>query len=160
METDFEDKFVLKYGALEQDFEELQADTQEVVNQLQKVKEAKLILRAEVRFLQSRAKMLKESASSSEGKFHLKEPVGEASQVLTSSWVPGGRAACKEVLVAASKPPLFQSSKQGITAERPSKTRDVVSKTSNLKQGANGFPPTKKAGKRKISWLDEYSVKA
>lgn len=166
MDVDYEDKFVLKYGALEQDFEELQAETQEVSSQLQKAKEAKLILQAEVRFLRKRVKMLKENASSIDGIREFVSSRGgtiEASQVAAPSWVPAGRGLHEEGLKVASKPLLFQVPTVGAEAAQAfSKNREVVGvlKTSSLKHGANGFPPSKKAGKRKISWQDEFSIKA
>lgn len=142
---DYEDKFALKYAALEQDLEGLQLETQEASSQLQKVKEAKLILKAELRFLRNRVKMLKESSTSSESIRELASLQDNGKR--TSSVIAPASARTGRVGSAAAR---SSARKIGVAS---------VLKTSS-KHGASGLPQTNKKGKRKISWQDEFALEA
>ncbi|KAH7352448.1 hypothetical protein KP509_19G045700 [Ceratopteris richardii] len=78
MDCDYEDKYVLMYGALEQDYNELREEATEVASLLQQAKENKLRLQAEVKFLKRRALTLRESMRTPDF-FCSREPVSESS---------------------------------------------------------------------------------
>eukprot|EP00250_Pteridium_aquilinum_P000975 c11153_g2_i1 orf=284-781(+) len=165
MDCDYEDKYVLKYGALEQDFDDLEAEAAEVANLLQQAKENKLRLQAEIKFLKKRAMMLR-------GSMRLQEPyltrdaVGDGGHyMLGSSRAPAGRMVLDGDFYAKAlnSQSVNRFSSRGPSSTRPSlKNQDVVGvlKTSSSKQVPNGVAPTKRSGKRKISWQDEFSVQA
>ncbi|KAI5063153.1 hypothetical protein GOP47_0021700 [Adiantum capillus-veneris] len=81
MDCDYDDKYVLMYGALEQDFDELQAEAAEVAALLQKAKENKLRLQTEIKFLKRRASMLRASMRIPDP-YLTREAVGEGAQYI------------------------------------------------------------------------------
>eukprot|EP00249_Psilotum_nudum_P015151 c25190_g2_i1 orf=205-585(-) len=115
-----------------------------------------------IRFLQKRLKMLKESAETTEGIEEIvvkdavinvaaREPAhGNISVLSTSQLKP---VSCESGLRVAFEPLPLESVPQGHT---PSKNQELVGV---LKHGPNGFSYSKKAGKRKISWQDEGTIK-
>lgn len=163
MDCDYEDKYVLKYGALEQEYDDLQVETAEVAALLQQAKENKLRLQAEVKFLKKRAMMLRASMRLNEPYF-MRNSVDGTHYMSGPSRVPMGRMASDvELYAKALSSHSVNPFGRGPPSTMPSfKPQDVVGvlKTSSSKQTPNGNAPTKKTGKRKISWQDEFAVKA
>lgn len=155
MDCDYEDKYVLMYDALEQDFDELQAEAAEVANLLQKAEENKLRLQVEIKFLRKRASMLRGSMRVPDP-YLTREAVGEGAQYIFG---PSRALAARMVLGDSSRKSLNAGRTPSNTLP-PSKHPDVVGvlKTSS-KQAANGALQSKRAGKRKISWQDDFSAR-
>eukprot|EP00249_Psilotum_nudum_P015150 c25190_g1_i2 orf=330-857(-) len=166
MDSYYEDKFVLKYAALQQEFQELREEAHEVADYLHNVKKARDLLRAEVRL-----KMLTKRADTTQGIRELivrdastkpirlngaeREPAFGTITLLSAPLLKPVSA--ESGLKAGCEPLLVESVPQGAGAlPTPARNRELVGV---LKHGPNGFSYSKKAGKRKISWQDEGIVK-
>ncbi|KAH7352447.1 hypothetical protein KP509_19G045700 [Ceratopteris richardii] len=163
MDCDYEDKYVLMYGALEQDYNELREEATEVASLLQQAKENKLRLQAEVKFLKRRALTLRESMRTPDF-FCSREPVSESSSKYISGSSRGsiGRmvSSADFQMESLNTQPRNIFSRAPSTPPTSSKHSDVVGvlKTPS-KQTADIVLQSKRIGKRKISWQDDFSTK-
>ncbi|MCO5554053.1 hypothetical protein L7F22_007579, partial [Adiantum nelumboides] len=80
MDCDYDDKYMLMYGALEQDFDELQVEATEATL-LQKTKDNKLRFQTELKLLKRRGSMLR-SSMRIPNPYLNREVVGEGAQYI------------------------------------------------------------------------------
>ncbi|MCO5551878.1 hypothetical protein L7F22_005384 [Adiantum nelumboides] len=153
---------MLMYGALEQDFDELQAEAAEVAALLQKAKVNKLRLQTEIKFLKKRASMLRASMRIPDP-YLSREAVGEGAQYIFG---PSRASAGRMVLGDLQSKSLHPQS-SNLSSRMPSnlvssfKRQDVVGalKSPSKQEGLTCVVQPKRVGKRKISWQDEFSAR-